>query len=132
MVSFPDEATPIAQHAPQTYTYTHDDDDADSGREVEVWKPGKSGFSQTLLNTMGDLIGTGLLAVPIAIAHSGWVVGPLMLCAIAGVTLWTLKILVRIIERDRRLRWFCSWSRLTAETLPMLSGMPSGRGASRS
>lgn len=55
---------------------------------------------------MGDLIGTGLLATPIAIAHSGWIIGPLMLAIIALVTLWTLKILLRIIERDRRLRNF--------------------------
>ncbi|WVQ98857.1 hypothetical protein IAU59_005988 [Kwoniella sp. CBS 9459] len=76
------------------------------GEEVEVLEAGKATFSQTLLNVLGDLIGTGILASPIAIAHSGWILGPLFLCIICGVTLWTLKILIRIIEKDRRLRNF--------------------------
>lgn len=42
-----------------------------------------------LLNVLGDLIGTGLLACPIAIAHAGWVIGPLLLCLVCGITLWT-------------------------------------------
>jgi vesicular inhibitory amino acid transporter len=42
-----------------------------------------------LLNTLGDLIGTGLLATPIAIAHSGWVLGPIFLVLVGAVTLWT-------------------------------------------
>lgn len=61
----------------------------DGDREVEVWKPGKSGFWATLSNTLGDIIGTGLLATPIAIAHAGWVVGPLALVIVCGATLWT-------------------------------------------
>ncbi|OCF36492.1 solute carrier family 32 (vesicular inhibitory amino acid transporter) [Kwoniella heveanensis BCC8398] len=82
------------------------EEEQDEGEEVEVLEAGKATFSQTLLNVLGDLIGTGILASPIAIAHSGWVLGPLFLCIICGVTLWTLKILIRIIERDRRLRNF--------------------------
>ncbi|ORY27209.1 transmembrane amino acid transporter protein-domain-containing protein [Naematelia encephala] len=77
-----------------------------TGREVDVYVPGKSSFSQTLLNTLGDIIGTGLLACPIAIAHAGWIFGPLFLIIIGAVTLYTLKILLRIIEQDRRLRSF--------------------------
>jgi len=79
-------------------------EDGDKGREVEVYKPGKSSFGQTvcqdgaihgaiadsqLLNILGDLIGTGLLACPIAIAHAGWIFGPVTLVLIGGFTLWT-------------------------------------------
>lgn len=63
-------------------------------------------YSRQLLNVLGDLIGTGLLATPIAIAHAGWVLGPLMLAFVGGITLWTLKILLRIIAQDRRMRTF--------------------------
>lgn len=76
-------SVPGNTHAAPQRTYTNGD------REVEVWKPGKSGFWATLLNTLGDLIGTGLLATPIAIAHAGWVCGPLALVLVCGVTLWT-------------------------------------------
>ena len=41
------------------------------------------------LNTIGDIIGTGLLAVPVAVAHAGWIVGPILLVIIGLVTLWT-------------------------------------------
>lgn len=75
-------SSPPIDRPPQR-TYTNGD------REVEVWKPGKSGFWATLLNTLGDLIGTGLLATPIAIAHAGWVFGPIALVIVCGVTLWT-------------------------------------------
>ncbi|WRT67240.1 uncharacterized protein IL334_004207 [Kwoniella shivajii] len=81
------------------------------GEEVEVYEPGKATFSQTLLNVLGDLIGTGLLAAPIAIAHAGWVLGPIFLCLICVLTLWTLKIFIRIIERDRRMRNFADVAR---------------------
>ncbi|TYJ56624.1 hypothetical protein B9479_002716 [Cryptococcus floricola] len=81
------------------------------GREVDVYVPGQATFNQTLLNVLGDLIGTGLLACPIAIAHAGWVFGPLILCAVCAITLWTLKILVRIIEKDRSMRNFADVAR---------------------
>ncbi|BEI91363.1 uncharacterized protein CcaverHIS019_0401830 [Cutaneotrichosporon cavernicola] len=109
----PTETSRLKDHVyTPTYSYVDDDLEAlgsdlgDDGREVEVWKPGHSGFYQTLLNVLGDLIGTGLLATPIAIAHAGWVFGPLILAFVGGVTLWTLKILLRIIAQDRRLRNF--------------------------
>ncbi|WWD16037.1 hypothetical protein CI109_100462 [Kwoniella shandongensis] len=87
------------------------EEDETEGEEVDIYVPGKASFSQTLLNTLGDLIGTGLLACPIAIAHAGWVLGPLFLCIICAVTLYTLKILIRIIEKDRRMRNFADVAR---------------------
>ncbi|KAK8869698.1 hypothetical protein IAR55_000266 [Kwoniella newhampshirensis] len=87
------------------------DEDETEGEEVDVYEPGKASFSQTLLNTLGDLIGTGLLACPVAIAYAGWVLGPLFLCLICGVTLYTLKILIRIIGKDRRMRNFADVAR---------------------
>lgn len=45
-----------------------------------------------LLNTLGDLIGTGLLACPIAFAHAGWIFGPLIMVFIGALTLWTCVI----------------------------------------
>ncbi|WVO18319.1 hypothetical protein L204_106034 [Cryptococcus depauperatus] len=61
---------------------------------------------QTLANILCDLIGTGILASPIAIAYSGWVFGPLILIGISCLTLWTLKIFIRIIEKNPALRDF--------------------------
>ncbi|WVW82950.1 hypothetical protein I302_104965 [Kwoniella bestiolae CBS 10118] len=83
----------------------------EQGEEVEVYEPGKASFSQTLLNVLGDLIGTGLLACPVAVAYAGWVLGPIFLCMVCAVTLWTLKILIRIIEKDRRMRNFADVAR---------------------
>ncbi|ORX39981.1 transmembrane amino acid transporter protein-domain-containing protein [Kockovaella imperatae] len=84
---------------------SQDDGDAsDRGREVEVYVPGDSSFSQTVLNCLGDLIGQGILACPLAFAYSGWVFGPVMLIGFGGITLYTLKLLLRVIEKDRRLR----------------------------
>jgi vesicular inhibitory amino acid transporter len=42
-----------------------------------------------LLNTLGDIIGTGLLACPIAFAHAGWILGPILLILIGALTLYT-------------------------------------------
>ncbi|WOO84347.1 Vacuolar amino acid transporter 1 [Vanrija pseudolonga] len=99
-------ANPAVYAPAQDFLDDFSDESGDDGREVVIWKPGKSGFGATLLNVLGDLIGTGLLAAPIAIAHAGWVLGPLFLLIICLVTLFTLKILIRIIEKDRRLRNF--------------------------
>ena len=62
--------------------------------------------------------GTGLLATPIAIAYAGWILGPLFLILVGAMTNRTcfitsdwsfadtrrLKILVKIMDRDQRLR----------------------------
>jgi vesicular inhibitory amino acid transporter len=42
-----------------------------------------------MLNTLGDILGTGLLACPIAFAHAGWVLGPIMLVITGALTLFT-------------------------------------------
>lgn len=91
--------------------YDQEEEEEAEGKEVELLLPGKANFSQTLLNVLGDLIGTGLLACPIAIAHAGWILGPLLLCLVSGITLWTLKILIRIIEMDRSMRNFADVAR---------------------
>lgn len=50
----PNESSRLKDHSytPQTYTYVEDDleagTDGEDGREVEIWKPGKSGFYQTV------------------------------------------------------------------------------------
>ncbi|ODN98398.1 solute carrier family 32 (vesicular inhibitory amino acid transporter) [Cryptococcus wingfieldii CBS 7118] len=112
----PSESTPLL-HGSESIkgnisqeVYSDCEEEAE-GREVDVYVPGQATFNQTLLNVLGDLIGTGLLACPIAIAHAGWVFGPLILCAVCGITLWTLKILVRIIEKDRSMRNFADVAR---------------------
>ncbi|WWD10011.1 hypothetical protein V865_008144 [Kwoniella europaea PYCC6329] len=105
--------SPIISHS-QSQPQDQDQEAQESqeeGEEVEVYIPGKASFSQTLLNVLGDLIGTGLLACPVAIAYAGWVLGPIFLCIICAVTLWTLKILIRIIEKDRRMRNFADVAR---------------------
>ncbi|WVQ78385.1 hypothetical protein IAT38_000471 [Cryptococcus sp. DSM 104549] len=80
------------------------------GEEVLANVPGEATFNQTLMNTLGDLIGTGILASPIAIAHAGWVMGPILLMAISMITLWTLKIIIRVIQRDSSLRNFVDFA----------------------
>lgn len=47
---------------------------------------GRSTFSQALANSLGDLIGTGLLASPIAIAYAGWLVGGGMMALLGFMT----------------------------------------------
>ena len=47
------------------------------------------GADGQLLNVLGDLIGTGLLAMPIAAAHAGWLLGGIFLLIMAAGTLWT-------------------------------------------
>jgi vesicular inhibitory amino acid transporter len=102
--------TPSIRSVSDVYADEYDADEGeDDGREVEVYVPGKSTSLQTvsparsmglchlargsadfqLLNCLGDIIGTGLLAVPIAIAHLGWVLGPTLLVLTGLFTLWT-------------------------------------------
>ena len=57
----------------------HDSDDEDEF-------VGRSTFSQALANSLGDLIGTGLLASPIAIAYAGWLVGGGMMALLGFMT----------------------------------------------
>ncbi|WWC69317.1 uncharacterized protein I206_103255 [Kwoniella pini CBS 10737] len=106
---------PLSPIQPITSHYVveqgEEEEESQGGEEVDIYEPGKATFAQTLLNVLGDLIGTGLLACPIAIAHAGWVLGPIFLCVICAVTLWTLKILIRIIEKDRRMRNFADVAR---------------------
>ncbi|KAI9634279.1 transmembrane amino acid transporter protein-domain-containing protein [Dioszegia hungarica] len=74
---------------------------------LEDYQPGKSTFIQTLLNMLGDLLGTGLLSCPIAIAHLGWApFCPSFSLSDVKVLITSLKIIVRVIEQDRRLRNF--------------------------
>ncbi|WVO13964.1 hypothetical protein L204_101589 [Cryptococcus depauperatus] len=113
------ECTPLIKNhsvkALRSSADSHGDEDCSeeeiAGEEVVAFEPGQATFWQTLLNILGDLVGTGILACPIAIAHCGWILGPLFLCVISAVTLWTLKILVRIIEKDRSLRNFADVAR---------------------
>ncbi|XAO22634.1 hypothetical protein I312_101407 [Cryptococcus bacillisporus CA1280] len=113
----PTERTPLLKDLqngigrPVSTVQFDDEEEEAEGEEVDLIVPGEATFSQTLLNVLGDLIGTGLLACPIAIAHAGWVIGPLLLCLVCGITLWSLKILIRIIEKDRSMRNFADVAR---------------------
>ncbi|KAL7414428.1 transmembrane amino acid transporter protein-domain-containing protein [Mrakia frigida] len=74
--------------------------------EDEEEEEGRSTFWQALFNTVGDLVGTGLLACPLAIAYCGWIVGPILLLFLGFLTHRTLIILVKISLEDRSLRTY--------------------------
>ncbi|CED82422.1 Amino acid transporters [Phaffia rhodozyma] len=61
---------------------------------------GKSTFLQALFNVIGDLVGTGLLASPLAIAYCGWVLGPILLILLAFITHRTLLVMVQFTLDD--------------------------------
>lgn len=46
-------------------------------------------LTQQFLNMLGDMIGTGLLACPIAFAHLGWVLGTVLMIFMGLASLWT-------------------------------------------
>ncbi|KAF7592602.1 hypothetical protein BBP40_012689 [Aspergillus hancockii] len=64
---------------------------------------GQSTVPQTIFNSVNVLIGIGLLSLPLAMKHAGWLVGLLFLLFAAVTTSYTAKILAKCLDVDRSL-----------------------------
>ncbi|KAF4548018.1 Transmembrane amino acid transporter-like protein 9 [Elsinoe fawcettii] len=77
----------------------------DDGKIVNV-VVGQSTLPQTIFNSVNVLIGVGLLALPLAMKYSGWVIGLVFLLWAAIVTQYTAKILAKCLDVDSSLITF--------------------------
>ena len=64
---------------------------------------GQSTLPQTVFNSVNVLIGIGLLSLPLAMKHAGWVLGLSFLVFSAVTTGYTAKILAKCLDVDRSL-----------------------------
>ncbi|KAJ5693351.1 Vacuolar amino acid transporter 1 [Penicillium macrosclerotiorum] len=64
---------------------------------------GQSTVPQTIFNSVNVLIGIGLLSLPLAMKHAGWVLGLLFLVYSAVTTSYTAKILAKCLDVDKTL-----------------------------
>ncbi|KAJ6021637.1 Amino acid transporter transmembrane [Penicillium herquei] len=64
---------------------------------------GQSTVPQTVFNSVNVLIGIGLLSLPLALKHSGWVLGLGFLIYSAVTTSYTAKILAKCLDVDHTL-----------------------------
>ncbi|RAL05653.1 putative transporter [Aspergillus ibericus CBS 121593] len=71
----------------------------DGTRECVV--VGQSTVPQTIFNSVNVLIGVGLLSLPLALKHAGWLLGLLFLLFAAVTTSYTAKILAKCLDVDR-------------------------------
>jgi vesicular inhibitory amino acid transporter len=62
---------------------------------------GQSTLPQTIFNSVNVLIGIGLLSLPLAMKHAGWVLGLVFLIFSAVATSYTAKILAKCLDVDR-------------------------------
>ncbi|KAJ5263758.1 Amino acid transporter transmembrane [Penicillium angulare] len=62
---------------------------------------GQSTVPQTIFNSVNVLIGVGLLSLPLAMKHSGWLIGLLFLIYSAFCTAYTARILAKCLDADR-------------------------------
>lgn len=64
---------------------------------------GQSTLPQTVFNSVNTLIGVGLLSLPLALRHAGWVIGLIFLFFAAIVTSYTAKLLSVCLDVDQSL-----------------------------
>ena len=67
---------------------------------------GLSTFWQTWFNTVNALIGVGILALPLAFAYSGWILGALLFLLCGMLTNYTGKTIARILAREPALQTY--------------------------
>lgn len=77
----------------------------DDGKVINV-VVGQSTIYQTIFNSVNVLIGVGLLALPLAMKYSGWVVGGLFFVFAAVTTQYTAKLLAKCLDVDNSLITF--------------------------
>ncbi|BEI88921.1 uncharacterized protein CcaverHIS019_0202830 [Cutaneotrichosporon cavernicola] len=61
---------------------------------------GSSTDGQTLFNSIGVLIGIGLLSMPLAYSYAGWIGGTILVVAFSAITCHTGKLLARLLYAD--------------------------------
>ena len=61
---------------------------------------GESTVPMTIFNSTNVLIGVGILALPLAVKHAGWVIGLLFLTFAASVTCYTAKLLAKCLDTN--------------------------------
>ncbi|KAF7717851.1 Uncharacterized protein PECH_000057 [Penicillium ucsense] len=64
---------------------------------------GQSTVPQTIFNSVNVLIGIGLLSLPLAMKHAGWVLGLSFLIYSAVTTSYTARILAKCLDVDKSL-----------------------------
>jgi vesicular inhibitory amino acid transporter len=77
----------------------------EDGKVVNV-VVGQSTLPQTVCNSVNTLIGVGILALPLAMNYSGWVLGILFFCFAALTTCYTAKLLAKCADVDGSLITF--------------------------
>lgn len=77
----------------------------DEGKTVNV-VVGQSTIYQTIFNSVNVLIGVGMLALPLAIAYSGWIIGLGFFALAAITTQYTAKLLAKCLDVDGSLITF--------------------------
>lgn len=86
---------------------------------------GESTVPMTIFNSINVLIGVGILALPLAVRYSGWVIGMLFLALAAVGTNYTAKLLARCLDTnsgsttygDLAFLAYDNWGRALVETL---------------
>ena len=61
---------------------------------------GESTVPMTIFNSTNVMIGVGILALPLAVHYSGWVIGLIMLVGVAVATEYTAKLLARCLDTN--------------------------------
>lgn len=61
---------------------------------------GESTVPMTIFNSINVLMGVGILALPLALRYSGWVIGSIMLTLAALVTQYTAKLLAKCLDTN--------------------------------
>ena len=79
--------------------------ETDDGKFIEV-AVGRSTMPQTVFNSVNVLIGIGVLALPLALKYSGWLVGLVFLTGAALVTKYTARLLAKCLDVDTSLITF--------------------------
>lgn len=64
---------------------------------------GQSTVPQTVFNSVNVLIGVGLLSLPLAMKHAGWLLGSMFLLFAAIATSYTAKLLAKCLDVHRSL-----------------------------
>lgn len=97
----PDDEETQLLHTPRNNTQTYPADA--SGFALGH---GLSTFWQTWFNTVNALIGVGILALPLAFAYSGWILGALLFLLCGMLTNYTGKTIARILAREPALQTY--------------------------
>lgn len=73
----------------------------DKNGHVVTIVAGQSTGPQTILNSVNTMIGVGLLALPVALLNTGWVLGFPLLFVCCLSTCWTATFLSKVMDTDR-------------------------------